>query len=122
MDGVAIATLAAIATGQVPGVGSAAVAVLANHVGLAGTLAAVLLALAVVTRAAGMGGRAWHVAHALCIEREEKKKLMDLAIWLKSVYIYRVKLVFNHCFKVQRVCLAECFSIRANGGMGKLKK
>lgn len=49
VDGVAIAMLAALVTGQVPGVGSAAVAVLANHIGLAGTLAAVLLALTVVT-------------------------------------------------------------------------
>lgn len=71
VDGVAIATLTALATGQVPGVGSAAVAVLANHVGLAGTLAAVLLALAVVTRATGLGSSAWHVAHALCTECEK---------------------------------------------------
>lgn len=71
MVGVAIATLAALTTGQVPGVCSAALAVLANHVGLAVTLAALLLALAVVTRATGLGGRACRMAHALCTEREK---------------------------------------------------
>lgn len=98
VDGVAIATLTALPTGQVPGVGSATVAVLANHVRLAGTLAAVLLALAVVTRATGLGGRAWHVAHALCTESVRSLPFMDLAIRLKRV-TYRWKMVLNHCFK-----------------------
>lgn len=90
--------LTALATGQVPGVGSATVAVLANHVGLAGTLAAVLLALAAITRATGLGGCAWHMAHALCTESVRGLPFVDLAIWLKRV-TYRWKLVLNHCFK-----------------------
>lgn len=45
MDRVAVAFLAARPAGDVPSVRSTAVAVLAHHVGFAGTLAAVLVAL-----------------------------------------------------------------------------
>lgn len=48
MDGVAVAALAARPAGDVPRVGSAAVAVLADHIGLAGAVAALLVALALV--------------------------------------------------------------------------
>lgn len=48
VDGVAVAALAARPTGEVPGIGGAAVAVLTDHVGLAGTLAAVLITLTLV--------------------------------------------------------------------------
>ena len=50
MDGVAVALLAARPTGDVPRVGSAAVAVLTHHVRPAGTLTRVLVALALVRR------------------------------------------------------------------------
>lgn len=46
MDGVAVAAVAACAARNVPRVRGAAVAVLTHHVGLAGTLAAALIALA----------------------------------------------------------------------------
>lgn len=71
VDRVAFAALATVTTGQVPGVGSAAVAVLANHVGLAGTLATLLLTLAVIGGLTGLGRCARHMAHALCKEYEK---------------------------------------------------
>lgn len=48
MDGVAVAALAARPVGDVPRIGSTAVAVLTDHVRLAGTLAAVLVALTLI--------------------------------------------------------------------------
>lgn len=48
VDGVAVAALAARPVGDVPRIGSTAVAVLTDHVRLAGTLAAVLVALTLV--------------------------------------------------------------------------
>lgn len=50
VDGVAVAALAARPAGDVPRVRSTAVAVLADHVRLAGAVAAVLIALALIRR------------------------------------------------------------------------
>lgn len=68
MDRVAVAALAAVAAGDVPRVGSAALAVLPDHVGLAGTLAAALVALALIGGGTGLRRRAQRLAHALCTE------------------------------------------------------
>lgn len=68
MDRVAVAALAAVAAVDVPRIGSAAVAVLTDHVGLAGTLAAALVALALVGGGTGLRRRAQRLAHALCTE------------------------------------------------------
>lgn len=48
MDRIAVAALAARPAGEVPRIWSAAVAVLTDHVGLAGTLATALVALTVI--------------------------------------------------------------------------
>lgn len=48
MDRVAVAALAARSAGEVPRIGSAAVTVLPDHVGQAGTLAITLVTAAVV--------------------------------------------------------------------------
>lgn len=66
--GVAVAALAARSAGDVPRIGSAAVAVLTDHVGLAGTLTAELIALTVVRGGTGLRSRAHRVTHALCTE------------------------------------------------------
>lgn len=70
MDGVAVAALAARPARDVPRVGGAAVAVLTDHVGLAGTLTAVLVALTLVRGGTGLRCRAHRGAHALCAEEE----------------------------------------------------
>lgn len=77
MDGVAVAAPAAVAAGDVPRIGSAAVAVLTDHVGLAGTLAAALVALALVGGGTGLRCCAQRLAHALCTEggRSSLKRL-----------------------------------------------
>lgn len=65
MVGVAVARPAARPAGHVPGVRSAAVAVLAHHVGFAGTLAALLVARAFFRGRTGPRERADRVARAL---------------------------------------------------------
>lgn len=69
VDGVAVAALAARAAAQVPGVGGAAVAVLPDHAGLAGTLTGALVALTLVRRGAGLRRRPHRVTHALCTQQ-----------------------------------------------------
>lgn len=54
MDGVTVAGLAARPAGDVPRIRSTAVAALAEHIGLAGTLAAVLRALALIRGGTGL--------------------------------------------------------------------
>lgn len=70
VDGVAVAVLAARSAGNVPRVGGAAVAVLTNHVWLAGTLTAELITLTLVGGGADPRYRAHRVTHALCTEEE----------------------------------------------------
>lgn len=71
MDGVAVAALAARPAGDVPRIRGAAVAVLADHVGLAVTLAAVPVTLTFIWGGAGLTHRAHRVTHTLY--REEGK-------------------------------------------------
>lgn len=65
MDGVAVAVVAARPAGDVPGVRSAAVAALAHHPRFAGTLAAVLVALALFRGQTGLRERPHRVTRAL---------------------------------------------------------
>lgn len=74
MDGVAVAALAARPAGDVPGVRSAALAVLAHHAGSAGALAAALVALALLRGGAGPGERAHGVTHALWRGRRSRRR------------------------------------------------
>lgn len=76
MIGVTVAGLAPCPACNVPGVGCAAVTVLANHVGQAVALAAATLAVAVTWRRAAGGLAAQTVAHALW--SEEKGGVADL--------------------------------------------
>lgn len=76
--GVAVAALAARSAGDVPRVGGAAVAVLTDHVGLAGTLTAELIALTVVGGGTGLRSRAHRVTHALCTEEGRRQTGVDL--------------------------------------------
>lgn len=69
VDGIAVAVLAARSAGDVPRIGSAAVAVLTDHVGPAGTLAAALVALTLIGGRTGPGYRPRRVARALCTAR-----------------------------------------------------
>lgn len=57
VDGVAVTALAARPTGKVPRIWSAAVAVLTDHVGLAGTLATALVAPTVIGGRTGIRNR-----------------------------------------------------------------
>lgn len=75
MDGVAVAALAARPAGDVPGIGSTAVAVLTDDVGLAGTLSGVLIALTPVRGGTGPRYGALGGTHALCREEEERYML-----------------------------------------------
>lgn len=57
MDRIAVAALAARPAGEVPRIWSAAVAVLTDHVGLAGTLATAQVALTVIGGRTGIRNR-----------------------------------------------------------------
>ena len=70
MDGVAVTALAARPAGDVPGISSTAVAVLTDHVRLAGALAAEPLTLTLLWGCAGLRYRAQRVTHTLCREED----------------------------------------------------
>lgn len=81
MVGGAVAFPAARPARDVPGVRSAAVAVLAHHVWFAGALAAVLVALALFRGRTGPWERAHWVTHALwSAQRREKPGQRDSSV------------------------------------------
>lgn len=66
VNGFAVAALTSLPADNVPCIGGTAVAVLADHVGLAGTLATVLIALALIRGRTGLRYGSHCVTHALC--------------------------------------------------------
>lgn len=89
VDGVAVAALAPGAAGDVPRIGSTAVAVLTDHVLFAGTLAAVLVTLTLIRGGTGLRCCAHRVTHALCTEEKKHVNQQVLALKCAAQFISR---------------------------------